>query len=138
MSLKGRRERYDEFARYYDLFKSEDPDDIPFYASFVREGCVILELGVGTGRIAIPIAERTGCREVVGIDNANEMLKIACTKRAASPVGDKITLLRGDMRVLDLGRRVDLILIPYYAFQFITEVADQIFVLQSVRRHLRP
>lgn len=63
----------DAIARLYDLDLSEDPGDIDLYRALARRsGGPIVELAVGTGRIAVPLAE-DGHR-VVGVDIDRAML----------------------------------------------------------------
>jgi len=50
---------YDKLADYYDLEYFYKDDDIDFYLDAAREfGSPVLEIGIGTGRIALPLAEQ--------------------------------------------------------------------------------
>ena len=70
---------YDAWADVYDAVYSYVRDDIPFYlGEALSIGGPVLELGCGTGRVAIPIAQ-TGVN-VVGIDNSDAMLEHARIK----------------------------------------------------------
>ena len=67
---------YDEIARLYDPWSRSVVEDVSFYVDeAVRSGGPVLELGVGTGRIAIPIAA-VGI-QVVGVDLSEGMLEVA-------------------------------------------------------------
>ena len=67
---------YDVWAADYDQWASEMTEDAPFYVDLARDAEEpIVELGAGTGRIAIPIARETGKR-VIGIDNSPAMLAV--------------------------------------------------------------
>jgi ubiquinone/menaquinone biosynthesis C-methylase UbiE len=67
---------YDSWAADYDEWAARLDADIPFYVDLAREASdPIVELGVGTGRIAIPIARETGKR-VIGIDASTGMLAV--------------------------------------------------------------
>lgn len=52
---------YDPFAEHYDVWSKGVGDDVPWYVSLARDATEpVLELAVGTGRVAIPIARETG------------------------------------------------------------------------------
>src|SRR5207253_2377433 len=107
----------EQTAALYDTISTGLEGDVSFYVDEARNsGAPVLELGCGTGRILIPIAE-TGI-EIVGLDAAQSMLDIARRKVAALPeeTQRRIELTEGDMRHFDLGRRFSLVLIPYRAF----------------------
>ena len=71
---------YDTIAELYDPWSRSVVEDVGFYVAEARKsGGTVVELGIGTGRIAIPIAE-TGKR-VIGVDSSREMLA-ACRRRA--------------------------------------------------------
>ena len=67
---------YDKIARVYDPWSRSVVEDVPFYVDeAVRSGGPVLELGVGTGRIAVPVAA-AGVR-IVGVDLSTGMLDVA-------------------------------------------------------------
>ena len=112
--------------------------DIHFYRAQARrvQG-PILELGVGTGRVALPLA--AAGHRIVGVDLSRWMLAAAARKAAALGLTDRITFVRQDMAKLRLGaRRFPLALIPFRAFQHLLTPAAQRACLTAVRRHLRP
>jgi len=96
----------------------------------------VLELGCGTGRILIPIAE-AGV-EITGVDLAPSMLAVAREKVAKlSPdVQRRIQLVPGDMRDFSLERTFSLVAIPFRAFLHLLTVDDQRRALGAVRKHL--
>ncbi len=122
----------------YDLFTggSAFDGDIPFYLECAaRCPGPILELAVGTGRVAIPLA-RAG-HEVVGLDLSPAMLKIAAAKCDADPeIAGRLTFIEGNMAGFDLGRRFALVLIAARSFQHLADPAAQRSCLDCVRRHL--
>jgi ubiquinone/menaquinone biosynthesis C-methylase UbiE len=86
---------YDRIARLYDPWSVSVVEDIEFYvAEAVRSGGPVLELGVGTGRIAVPTA-LAGLR-VVGVDSSEGMLALA--REAAARAGVELDLRFGDLR----------------------------------------
>lgn len=85
-------------ARLYDLDLSEDPGDVELYRALARRtGGPILELAVGSGRIAVPLAS-DGYR-VVGVDIDPAMLARgrARADAAGSEIAARIELFEGDM-----------------------------------------
>ena len=94
---------YDAWAGIYDSVYSYIRADIPLYTrEAVESGGPVLELGVGTGRVAIPTA-RLGI-DVVGIDSSEAMLAVARNKLDDSlgPDAGSLELVCADMRALDL------------------------------------
>ncbi len=131
-------EEYDrQDARVYDHYSTGVPGDVEFYvAEAVNAGSPVLELGCGTGRILIPVAE-AGV-EIVGLDRAPSMLAVAREKVVKLPpdVQKRIQLVEGDMRDFDLGRKFVLVMIPYRAFLHLLTVEDQKRALACIRDHL--
>jgi len=133
---------YDSFiADYYD----ESPivkgrlQDVLFYSDAAREyGDPILELGCGTGRIAMELAEAG--KRITGLDLSERMLERAVKKRARLLVEarERVHLVQGDMTRFDLGEKFRLIIIPFRPFQHLLEVQQQIDCLGCVRKHLAP
>jgi SAM-dependent methyltransferase len=127
------------FAPVYDDFSEGVRGDVAFYVREARRSSgEILELGCGTGRILIPIAQAG--KRVTGIDMSPSMLKICRKKVAALPheVRSRITLLRADMRNFSLNRRFGLIICPFRAFLHNLTTEDQMRTLGCVQRHLGP
>ena len=113
--------------------------DIEFYLERTREsGGPVLELGCGNGRIALPLA-RAGF-ETTGMDISEPMLGLAKERRAdePEPPRHRLTLLRGDMRAIDLGPPFQTAIIAFRSFQMLQSAEDQRACLESVRRHLAP
>jgi SAM-dependent methyltransferase len=134
---------YRAIAEYYDAENADQPvleQDLPFFMGQLPERRqTILELAVGTGRAAIPLAQ-AGHR-VVGVDYAAEMLAIARRKRDAMGLGDRqLALVRGDLlkRGLDLKARFDWVCIFFNSFCGFPTLEQQDRVLSFARRHLKP
>lgn len=124
-------------AELYDTISTGLEGDVQFYLEEAeRSGSPVLELGCGTGRILIPIAE-AGI-EVVGLDAAPSMLAVARQKVAALPRETQacIQLIEGDMKRFDLEQRFSLILIPFRAFLHLLRVEDQKQALACIHAHL--
>ncbi len=125
-------------AELYDSdYATYDPSDIAFYVEEATNcGSTVLELGCGTGRITIPIAN-AGI-DIVGVEISPDMLEIARAKVAEMPsvVADRITLAQGDMCDFDLGRTFDLVLIPFRVFICLMTVEEQKQALRNIHRHM--
>jgi len=125
---------YDSFAPDYDAWSAEMTEDVPWYVSLAREAAEpIVELGVGTGRIAIPIARETGKR-VLGIDRSPAMLAVGHTRAAGLPV----ELREGDMRDLVLEEPVELVICPFRGLMHLSTWADKRRLFERVAAALRP
>ena len=127
---------YDPWAPYYDLIQPGLPGEAEFY---VYEAAVrrvpTLELGCGTGRIAIPMA-MSGV-DVTGLDLSPAMLELCAEKlEAVSPVKGRLRLVEADMRAFRLRRKFGLIVMPYRSFMHCLTVEDQLACLNCVREHL--
>jgi SAM-dependent methyltransferase len=126
-------------ADYYDAspLVANRKQDLAFYLETAAASRgPVLELGCGTGRIAIPIAE-SGLR-VSGLDISRKMLERAEQKRSAlAPERrDLLRLMHGDMTSFELRERFPLIIIPFRPFQHLLSVAAQLRCLNCARRHL--
>lgn len=129
------------FVRAYDAFYVGGARwrDVAFYERLAREaGGPVLELGCGTGRIALPLAEKG--LSITGVDISDGMLAVARSKAAARPaeVRDRLTLIHQDMSELDLGRTFSFVFVPARSFQHVLTVDLQRRSLDGIRRHLRP
>ena len=111
-------------------------DDLAFYANLAARGDgPVLELGVGTGRVAIALA-RDGY-EVWGLDVSEPMLERARCK-AGPELSERVHFFEADMRDFDLGRGFGLIFAGFGGFHHLLTPDDQLACLRSVRRHLAP
>jgi len=126
---------YDRLGPGYDAWCRSVLEDIPFYVDLaVRSGGPVLELGVGSGRVAVPTA-LAGVR-VVGIDSSPAMLELA--RRRAKPHNVDLRLLEADMRMLpDLGTFA-LVTIPFRALLHLSSDEERRGLLTAVRDRLEP
>jgi len=140
--MSDRKALYDSFiADYYDSapMVTERTQDVAFYRDIARKyGDPVLELGCGTGRITLAIAEAG--QRIVGLDISEKMLERAAAKRRAlhAEARERIHFTQGDMTRFDLGGKFHLIIIPFRPFQHILEVEDQIRCLECAKKHLAP
>ena len=126
---------YDAIARIYDPWSVSVTEDIPFYVEEARRsGGPVVELGVGTGRIAVPIA-CDGIR-VIGVDSSSAMLEVAAERAALA--GATLDLRLGDLREPPIDERVPLVIIPFRSLLHLHGDAELGRALESVRRLLQP
>ena len=127
---------YEGFAPVYDAWASDMTDDIDFYVELARDADgPVIELAAGTGRISIPIVERTGKR-LIGIDLSPAMLEHA--REHAVEAGIELELHELDMRDLDYVEVSDLVICPYRALLHLPTWADRRRVFERVARALVP
>ncbi len=122
----SRHTSYQHLAQVYDLLMTEAPYEqwISFAESmwdrFGAKPRTILDLGCGTGAIAIPLAQ-LGYR-VIGVDLSEEMLAITYDK--AKEKGVQVELLHQDMRELEVAAEVDAVVSFCDSINYLTEGAD--------------
>jgi SAM-dependent methyltransferase len=127
---------YDAFAPIYDDWSAHMADDVPFYVQLARESeGPFVELAVGTGRVAIPVARETQ-RPVLGIDSSAAMLERARERAAAA--GVELELRQGDMRDLELDEPAELVYCPARSLGHLPTWADRRRVFERVHAALRP
>ena len=120
------------FAEAYDVWAADMTDDVPFYVELAKEtDGPVVELAVGTGRVAIPVARAIG-REVIGLDSSPAMLA------QAGEAGRGLLELRlADMRELRVEVPAALIYCPYRALLHLPTWADRRVVFERVAANLR-
>jgi SAM-dependent methyltransferase len=114
----------------YDL-ENKDIDDVPFYLSLAKDvSGDVLELGCGTGRVTIPLAQKG--IPITGLDIVPGMLS-----RAQEKAGDlQIQWIQADIRDFHLEKRFDLIYTTGSVFQHLIERKEQEMMFACVREHL--
>ena len=126
---------YDAIAELYDPWSASVVEDVGFYLEEARRsGGPVVELGVGTGRIAVPIAA-DGIR-VIGVDSSRAMLEV-CARRAAL-AGVEVDLRVGDLREPPVNERVPLVICPFRSLLHMQTDEDRRLVLASANKLLLP
>jgi SAM-dependent methyltransferase len=126
---------YDNIARLYDPWSRSVVEDVSFYVDeAVRAGGPVLELGVGTARIAVPMA--VAGVEVVGVDLSEGMLDVA--RERADLAGVRIDLRQGDMRDPPVEGSFPLVVIPFRSLLHMETEIDRRSVLRAVAERLAP
>ncbi|HUQ86035.1 MAG TPA: class I SAM-dependent methyltransferase [Vicinamibacterales bacterium] len=143
--MKG-HEGWDDYAAYYDWENAQTVGrrDIAFWSDFAlrassgqagRRRGRVLELGCGTGRVAIPLAKAGAT--VVGIDRSASMLDRGRIKVRRAGVGSRVQLIRGDIRHLPFpDRSFPLVMAPYGILQSLLDEKLLAATLKDVRRVL--
>ena len=128
---------YDAWAdRYEDWASALGGADVAFYVELSRDADgPLVELAVGTGRVAIPVAEATG-RTVIGIDESAGMLEQA--RARASEHGVELDLREGDIRDFELDEPAALIYCPARSLLHLPTWADRRRCFERVAASLRP
>jgi SAM-dependent methyltransferase len=128
---------YDAIAGLYDDWSRSVTEDIGFYVEeALASGGPVVELGVGSGRIAVPIAE-TGVR-VIGVDSSRGMLDVCRRRAAAAGVADRIELRHGDLRRPPVAERVPLVTAPFRSLLHLESDAARLDALTAAREILVP
>jgi ubiquinone/menaquinone biosynthesis C-methylase UbiE len=124
------------FALRYDEWSAHMTEDVAFYVELAREADgPLVELAVGNGRVAIPVAHATG-RTVIGIDSSPAMLEQARIRAAES--GVELDLREGDMRERTLDEQASLIYCPFRSLLHLPTWADRRRTFERVAASLRP
>ena len=130
---------FDLWAEWYDVYYSTVPEvETSFYVDLaVDSGGPVLEIGVGTGRIAIPTA--SAGVDVTGLDLNQAMLDRAGAKlERGLPVAGALAFVKADMREFDLGKLFPLVTIPSNTLLLALTQEDQLRTLKCAARHLEP
>jgi SAM-dependent methyltransferase len=130
----------DPYAAFADIYEEWSApmmtEDVPFYVELAREARgPVVELAVGTGRVAVPVAQAIG-RPVIGIDVSAAML--AKAREAAAAAGVELDLREGDMRELSLDEPAALIYCPYRSILHLPTWTDRRRLFVRVSDSLKP
>ena len=130
--------RYDAIARLYDPWSVSVTEDVPFYVDEARRVSPgpVVELGVGTGRIAVPIAVE-GIR-VIGVDSSAGMLEVARERAESAGVADLVELRLGDLRAPPVSERVELVICPFRSYLHLRTDEKRLRALRAARDLLVP
>jgi SAM-dependent methyltransferase len=134
-------EGWDDYSPFYDWENARTIGrrDVPFWRDLgLRVAAPGLELGCGTGRIAVPLG-RAGV-PVVGIDRSTPMLARARQRVRRGRLQRKVRLVRGDIRALPFpaASAFGLVMAPYGMLQSLLRERDLSATLLAVARVLRP
>jgi SAM-dependent methyltransferase len=124
-------------AAFYRMLHHERSADLPFYLEATHGRADVLEYGVGSGRVALPMARRG--QRVVGVDSSEAMLASFAADLCAEPaeVRARVRLVHGDARTLALPERFDAITCPFNGIAHHHGLDELGAFLGRVRAHLR-
>jgi SAM-dependent methyltransferase len=128
---------YDGIARLYDAWSTGVIEDISFYVEeALASGGPVVELGVGTGRIAIPTA--AAGVDVIGVDSSAGMLEVCAEQARAAGVAERLDLRVGDLRRPPIEERVSLVTCPFRAYLHLASDEERLEALAAARELLLP
>jgi SAM-dependent methyltransferase len=135
--LRAEASPYDAIAEVYDPWSRSVVEDVSFYVAEARRvRPPIVELGVGTGRIAIPIAAEG--LSVIGVDSSAGMLEVCRQRAEVAGVADRLDLRLGDLRRPPVAEPAELVISPFRSFLHLEEEADRRSGLESAFALLVP
>ena len=128
---------YDSIARVYDPWSVSVVEDVQFYVDLaVETGGPVVELGVGTGRIAVPTA--VAGVKVIGVDSSPGMLEVCREQAELAGVADLLDLRLGDLRDPPVTERVRLVTSPFRSFLHLQDDGQRLEALTAARGLLVP
>jgi len=128
---------YDPIAGFYDDWSRSVVEDISFYVEEGRRARgPVIELGVGTGRIAVPLAAQ-GVR-VIGVDSSAGMLAVCRERGRSAGVEHLLDLRLGDLSDPPVQDRVELVLCPFRAYLHLRDATERLRAFRAARELLQP
>ena len=129
---------YDAIASLYDPWSTSVVEDIGFYVEEALQASArpVVELGVGTGRIAIPTAMASV--HVIGVDSSAGMLAVCAERAREAGVAERLDLRLGDLRDPPVAERVRLVTCPFRAYLHLLDDGERLRALRAARRLLVP
>jgi SAM-dependent methyltransferase len=127
---------YDAIATLYDPWSTGVIEDISFYVDEALQAAArpVVELGVGTGRIAIPTA--AAGVHVIGVDASAGMLEVCAARAREAGVAERLDLRQGDLRRPPVDERVLLVTCPFRAFLHLSTDDERLQALAAARNLL--
>jgi SAM-dependent methyltransferase len=128
---------YDAIARLYDPWSRSVTEDVSFYVEEAeRAGGPVAELGVGTGRIAVPTAA-AGVR-LIGVDSSPEMLAVCRERAELAGVAELLDLRVGELEAPPVEERVALVTCPFRSYLHLLDDEARLRALGAARELLVP
>lgn len=133
----GPPDPYRRFAQFYELYVGPFADDVPMYLEFAaRAQGPVIEVGAGSGRVTLPLA-RAG-HDVIAIDISPSMLTQLRSglRREPLEVRRRVRVIAADATKLSLGRASDLIIVPYFTFNYLLASRARDAAIRRLMDHL--
>jgi SAM-dependent methyltransferase len=128
---------YDSIAELYDPWSRSVTEDVRFYVDEAkRAGGPIVELAIGTGRIAIPTAAE-GIR-VIGVDSSPGMLEVCRRAAALAGVAELLDLRLGHLADPPVEEQVRLVTCPFRSYLHLLDDGERLRALRAARELLVP
>jgi SAM-dependent methyltransferase len=128
---------YDAIAHIYDPWSRSVTEDVDFYVEqALASGGPVVELAVGTGRIAVPIA-RAGVA-VIGVDSSPGMLAVAREAAEAAGVLPLVDFRTGDLAEPPVAERVPLVICPFRSLLHMQSEGAKLRALRAAHELLEP
>jgi SAM-dependent methyltransferase len=128
---------YDAIAELYDDWSRSVTEDVGFYVDeALTAGGPVVELAVGTGRIAVPTA--LAGVPVVGVDSSPGMLAVARRRAEAAGVSDDVDLRLGDIRRPPVEGPIPLVTAPFRSLLHLHSDADRLAVFRAAADLVAP
>jgi SAM-dependent methyltransferase len=125
---------YEKVAHFYDFFATRP--NVEFFYHYAKKASQILDIGAGTGRLALPLAEKG--IEVFCVEPSPAMRRVFEEKLGHSPhLEGKITLIPGEAHSFDYSRRFPVACLSATFDHFLTD-EERIASLSNIARHLEP
>ena len=123
---------YDRIASIYDPWSRSVTEDVEFYVEqALATGGPVVELAVGTGRIAIPVA--VAGVDVIGVDSSPAMLEVARAAADELGVSERVDLRLGDLREPPVLERVPLVICPFRSLLHMETEDEKLRALRAAR-----
>jgi ubiquinone/menaquinone biosynthesis C-methylase UbiE len=123
------------YGQIFDALNRMEPEYLAFYRDRLGIEKRVLELGSGTGRLLIPLAEQ--CMHAYGVDSDPSTLDIARTKAVETGVDDRATMLTADMMTCALPEDIDTVFFSCDTITMISEATDRLTLLRHIARQMQ-
>ena len=122
-------------ATWHDVECASYDVDLPLWRELASAaGGAVLDVGCGTGRVALDLASRG--HDVVGVDADPELVRLMAERARERSL--PVRAVTGDARSLDLGRHFPLAILPMQVAQLLGGAPGRASMLAAMRRHLEP
>ena len=128
---------YDAIAELYDPWSVSVVEDVAFYVEEAeRAGGPVVELAVGTGRIAVPTA--AAGIQVIGVDSSTGMLEVCRARAELAGVAGLLDLRVGELEAPPVEERVGLVTCPFRSYLHLPDDDARLRALRAARELLVP